>query len=72
MPYPVEGFLQFSEEKVQILLMLDVLFTQDSEVEILFHGAFSGSEAPACSSAIISLTWGLRLFKMTLSMTFLE
>ena len=29
---------------VQILLMLAVLFTQDSEVENLFCGALSGSE----------------------------
>ena len=29
---------------VQILLMLEVLFTQDSEVEDLFCGASSGSE----------------------------
>ena len=30
---------------VQILLMLEVLFTQDSEVEDLFSGASSGSES---------------------------
>ena len=38
MPYPVE-------DMVQILLKLDVLITQDSEVEDLFPGAFSGSES---------------------------
>ena len=32
------------EDMVQILLMLTVLFTQDSEVEDLFYGAFPGSE----------------------------
>ena len=32
------------EDMVQILLMLKVLFTQDSEVEDLFYGASPGSE----------------------------
>ena len=33
-----------NEDIVQILLMLEVLFTQDSKVEDLFCGASSGSE----------------------------
>ena len=33
-----------SEDMVQILLMLEVLFTQDSKVKDLFCGASSGSE----------------------------
>ena len=41
---PVEGFLKIIEDIVQILLMLELLFTQDSEVEDLFCGASSGSE----------------------------
>ena len=44
MPYPVKGFLEIYENMVQILLMLEVLFTQDSEAEDLFCGASSGSE----------------------------
>ena len=56
---------------VQILLMLEVLFTQDSKVEDLIRGASSGSD-PACSSAIIFSAWGLSLFKMTFSITLLE
>ena len=44
MSYPVKGFFEISEDMVQILLMLKVLFTQDSEVEGLFCGASSGSE----------------------------
>ena len=44
MPYPVEGFLIINEDMVQILLMLEVLFTQDSEVEDLFRAASSDSE----------------------------
>ena len=39
MLYLVEGFLEISEDMEQILLMLEVLFTQDSEVEDLFCGA---------------------------------
>ena len=44
MPYSVRGFLEINEDMVQILLMLEVLFTQDSKVEDLFGGASSGSE----------------------------
>ena len=55
---------------VQIFLMLEVLFIQDSEIEDLFHGASYGSE-PSLFLAIISSAWGLSLFKMILSMTLL-
>ena len=44
MPYSVKGFFEIDEDMVQILLMLEVLFTQDSEVEDLFCGASSRSE----------------------------
>ena len=44
MPYSVKGFFEISEDMVQILLMLEVLFTQDSMAEGLFCGAFLGSE----------------------------
>ena len=42
--YSVKGFFEINEDMVQILLMLEVLFTQDSKVEDLFCGASSGSE----------------------------
>ena len=44
MPYSVKGFFEISEDMVQILQLLEVLFTQDSKVEDLFCGASSGSE----------------------------
>ena len=44
MPYSVKGFFEINGDMVQILLMLEVLFTQDSKVEDLFCGASSGSE----------------------------
>ena len=44
MPYSVKGFFETSEDMVQILLVLEVLFTRDAEVEDLFCGASSGSE----------------------------
>ena len=44
MLYPVECFLEIIEDMVPILLIMEVLFTQDSEVEDLFCGASSGSE----------------------------
>ena len=53
MPYSVKNLFEINEDMVQILLMLDVLFTQDSKVEDLFCAASSSSD-PACSSAIIS------------------
>ena len=71
MPYSVKGFFEINEDMVQILLVLEVLFTQDSEVEDLFCGASSGSE-PIRSLAIISSAWGLSLFKITFSMALLE
>ena len=45
MPYSFKGIFGINEDMVQILLMLDVLFTQDSEVEDLFCDALSGSES---------------------------
>ena len=36
MPYSVKGFSEISEDMVQILLMLEVLFTKISELEDLF------------------------------------
>ena len=33
MPYTVKGFFKTAEDIVQILLMLEILFTQDSKVE---------------------------------------
>ena len=44
MPYSVKGFFEITEDMVQILLVLEVLFTQNSEVEDLFCGASSSSE----------------------------
>ena len=44
MPYSVKGFFEIDEDRVQILLVLEVLFTQDSEVEDLFCGASSSFE----------------------------
>ena len=50
MPYSVKGFFEIDEDMVQILLVLEVLFTQDSEVEYLFCGASSRSEPSLFSS----------------------
>ena len=65
------AFLELYEDRVQILLMLKVLFTQDSEAEDLFYGAFPGSELSLFfSNNLFNL--GFSLFKMTLCMTFLD
>ena len=44
MPYSVKCFFEINEDMVQILLMLKVLLTQESNVEDLFCGASSGSD----------------------------
>ena len=44
MPYFVKGFFEINEDMVQILLMMEVLFTQDFKVEDLFCSDSSGSE----------------------------
>ena len=44
MPYSAKGFFEINEDMVQILLILEVRFTEDSKVEDLFCGACSGSE----------------------------
>ena len=44
MPYSVKGFFEINEDMVQILLMLEVFFSQNSKVEDLFCGASSNSE----------------------------
>ena len=44
MPYSVKVFFEINEDMVQILLMLEVLFTQNSKVKDLFCAASSGSE----------------------------
>ena len=71
MPYSVKGFFEINEDMVQILLMLEVLFKQDSKVEDLLCGAVPALN-PACYSAIISSAWCVSLLKMTLLMTLLE
>ena len=65
-----QGFFEINEDMVQILPMLEVLFTQDSKVEDLFCGASSGSEPSLFFNNYFS-AWGLSLFKMTFSMTLL-
>ena len=44
MPYSVKNVFEINEDMAQILLMLEVLFTQDCNVEDLFCSASSGSE----------------------------
>ena len=65
MPYSVKGFFEIDEDMVQMQLVLEVLFTQDSVVLL-------PALNPACSSVIISSAWDLSLFKITFSMTLLE
>ena len=43
-PYSSQGFFEISEDMLQILLMLEILLTQDSKDRYLFFGTPSGSE----------------------------
>lgn len=43
-PYSVEGFLKIYKDMVQVLLVLFVFFTQNTEVENLFRSASSPAE----------------------------
>ena len=70
MPNPVESLLEVYEDMVEILLVLEIFLTEDSEVEDLFCGAPSCSEA-SCSSTIIFSARGFILFSMIFSMTLL-
>ena len=72
MSYSVKGFFEINEDMVQILLILEVLFTQDSKVEDLYYSASPGSEPSLFFCNYFFLVWGLSLFKKTFSMTLLE
>ena len=65
MPNPVEGLLEVCEYMVEILLMLEVVLTNDSQVEDLL------CFAPSCSSAMIFSACGFNLFTMIFCMTLL-
>ena len=71
MPYSVKGFFEINEDIAQILLMLEVLFTQDSKVDDLLCDASFGSE-PSLFFINYFFSLGLNLFKITFSMTLLE
>ena len=60
-----------NEDMVQTLLLLEILFTQDSMVEDLFCGAPSGSKSSLFFSNYL---FGLRLnlINMTFSTTLIE
>ena len=71
MPYSVKGFFEIDADMVQILLVLEVLFTQDSEVEDLFCGASSRSEPSLFfSNYFFSLGFSHRNTKSSLEQNF--
>ena len=41
MPNPVKGLLEVYEDMVEVLLVLEIFITKDSQVEDLFCGAHS-------------------------------
>ena len=67
MPYSIKGFFEIGEDMVQILLVLEVLFTQDSEVEDLFCGASFGSEPMKDPEEIIALVSKVNKYTLSVS-----
>ena len=65
MPYPIKGFCEISQDMVQILLMLEILFIQNSRIEGLFCGAPSSSE-PSLFFQQISFGLGMTIQRMTI------
>ena len=57
--YSVKGCFEIIEVMVQILLMVDIHFTQDSKVEDLFCGASSNSE-PSLFFSNYFFSWGFK------------
>ena len=45
MPKPVEGHLDVYEDMVEVLLVLEIILTEDSQIEVLLCGISSCSEA---------------------------
>ena len=52
-PNTVEGLLEAYGDMVEVLLVLEILFTEDSQVEDLLCVVFLPAPNPACSSAMI-------------------
>ena len=71
MPYSVKCSFEINEDMVQILLVLEGLSTQDSEVEDLFCGASSSSE-PSLFFSNYFFTLGFKSIQDKISMTLLE
>ena len=65
-----KGFFEINGDMVQILLIIEVLFTLDSKVEICSVVPLPVLN-PACSSEIIYTALGFSLFKMPISLTLL-
>ena len=57
MPNPVEGLLEVYEDMVEVLLVLEIFLTKDSQVEKLLCGTPSCSEAPLFFSDDLLHLW---------------
>ena len=65
MPHSIKGIFEFNEDMIHSLLMLGVLFIQNSKVEDMLYGVYFGSE-PKSSLAINPYALGLSLPMMLL------
>ena len=72
MPYSVKGFSEISEDMIQILLMLEVLFSHRILRLEICSVVLLPALNPACPLAFISSALGLSLFDLTFNMTFLK
>ena len=70
MPNPVEGLLEVYEDTVEVLLVLEIFLTENTQVEDLLCGTPSCSEAYLFFGGDFSAC-GFNPFSMTFSMTLL-
>ena len=70
MPNPVEGLLEVYEDLVEVLLVLEIFLTEVLRLNICSVVLLPAMK-PACSSAMIFLACGFKLFDMIFSMTLL-
>ena len=70
MPNSVEGLLEVYEDMVEVLLVLEIIFTEDHRLKICSVVHLPALK-PACSPAMIFSASSFNLFRIIFSMTLL-
>ena len=69
MSNPVEGLLEVYEDIVEVLLVLDISFSQGIRRLMIYPVVLLPALKPACSSAMIFSACGFNLFSIIFSKT---